>query len=146
MLSFAALAVSRQLKWDLQRLALIFSRTSLFIVMMGFWVGSIWGSPFMGSTVPDYAFAAAWAVALISVGAWGAFEGRLFVVNLSVVFGSIHFYTQWFERLGANPGSLVVAGVIALLITYKLRDYNKKVRAARQVPAAEPRVVEGIMK
>jgi hypothetical protein len=128
LLSLAGLAVSKQLPFDLQRLALIFSRTCLFIVNMGFWVGSIWGSPYLGANIPDYAFAAVWALALLAVGAWGAFEGRLFVLNLSVVFGSIHFYTQWFERLGANPGSLVAAGAIALLITYYLRDYNQKVR------------------
>lgn len=130
LLSLAGLVVSKQLPFDLQRLALIFSRTCLFIVNMGFWVGSIWGSPYLGANIPDYAFAAVWALALIAVGAWGAFEGRLFVLNLSVVFGSIHFYTQWFVRLGANPGSMVAAGAIALLITYYLRDYNRKVRKA----------------
>ena len=128
LLSLAGLAVSKQMPFDLQRVALIFSRTCLFIVNMGFWVGSIWGSPYLGTNIPDYVFAVTWALALLSVGAWGAFGGRLFVLNLSVAFGSIHFYTQWFERLGANPGSLVAAGAIALLITYYLRDYNQKVR------------------
>ncbi len=131
-LSLAGLAVARQLPWDFERLALIFSRTCLFIVNMGFWVGSIWGSPYLGANIPDYIFATVWALALLAVGVWGAFEGRLFVVNLSVVFGSIHFYTQWFERLGANPGSLVAAGAIALLITYYLRGYNQKVRKSME--------------
>ncbi len=142
-LSLAGLAVSRQLPWDFQRLALIFSRTCLFIVNMGFWVGSIWGSPYLGSNIPDYVFAVFWALALLSVALWAAREGRLFVVNLSVVFGSIHFYTQWFERLGANPGSLLAAGAIALLITYYLRDYNQKFRKAAE-PAAEEKPVGGV--
>ena len=135
LLSLGGLAVSRGLEWDLQRLALIFSRTCLFIVNMGFWVGSLWGSPFMGTKIEDYTFAALWAMALVSVGAWGAKEGRLFVVNISVVFGSIHFYTQWFENLGASPASLMVAGMTALAITYYLRGYNRKVRQARLAPA-----------
>jgi hypothetical protein len=135
LLSLGGLAVSRGLEWDLQRLALIFSRTCLFIVNMGFWVGSLWGSPFMGTRIEDYTFAALWAVALVSVGTWGALEGRLFVVNISVVFGSIHFYTQWFERLGASPWSLMGAGIIALIITYQVRGFNRKVRQARLAPA-----------
>ena len=134
LLSLGGLAVSRGLEWDLQRLALIFSRTCLFIVNMGFWIGSLWGSPFFGTKIEDYTFAALWAVALVSVGAWGAKEGRLFVVNISVIFGSIHFYTQWFENLGASPGSLMVAGMTALVITYQLRAYNRKVRQARLAP------------
>ncbi|MDD5208465.1 MAG: hypothetical protein PHV36_03700 [Elusimicrobiales bacterium] len=136
-LSLAGLAVSRKLAWDFQRLALVFSRTCLFIVNMGFWVGSIWGSPFMGSNVPDYVFAVFWALSLLSVALWAAREGRLFVVNLSVVFGSIHFYTQWFERLGANPGSMLAAGAIALLITYYLQDYNRKTKKAAEQAAEE---------
>lgn len=139
-LSLAGFVVSRQLSWDFQRLALIFSRTCLFIVNMGFWVGSIWGSPYLGSNIPDYVFCVFWALFLLSVAIWAAREGRLFVVNLCVVFGSIHFYTQWFERLGANPGSMVAAGAIALLITYYLRDYNQKVRKAAK-PAAEEKPV-----
>lgn len=135
LLSLAGLAISKGLEWDLQRLALIFSRTCLFIVNMGFWVGSLAGSPFLGSKIEDYTFAALWAMALVSVGAWGAKEGRLFVVNISVVFGSIHFYTQWFERLGASPASLMGAGAIALYTTYQLRSYNRKVRQARLTPA-----------
>lgn len=134
LLSLAGLAVSKGLEWDLQRLALIFSRTCLFIVNMGFWIGSLAGSPFMGTKIEDYTFAALWAMALVSVGAWGVKEGRLFVVNISVVFGSIHFYTQWFERLGASPGSLMGAGLIALYTTYQLRNYNRKVRQARLAP------------
>ena len=34
--------------------------------------------------------------------------------------------TQWFERLGASPGSLLCAGIAALGILYGFREYNRK--------------------
>lgn len=115
-----------------ERLVVIFARTCLFVVNMGFWVGSLWGSPYgHGEKIPDYVFAVAWALALVGVGAWGANEGRRFVVNLAATFGAIHFYTQWFERLGASPFSLMAGGLVALGILYGLRSYNRAFSARR---------------
>jgi iron complex transport system permease protein len=135
LLSWAAYRASLRLEPDLQRLAIISARTSLFLVNFGFWVGSLWGdSPgrtehrwISGSaqTVPDWAFGAAWAVALLATGVWAARENRRWVVNLVAVFGAIHFYTQYFERLGASPGSIVVAGLGAIGIAMVLVRYNR---------------------
>jgi len=41
------------------------------------------------------------------------------------VFGAIHFYTQYFERLGASPGSILFAGLAALGIAFAIFRYNK---------------------
>jgi hypothetical protein len=79
--------------------------------------------------VPNHVFNIGWAIGLLAVGYWAAKDGRRFVVNTTTVFGSIHFYTQWFEKLGASPGSLLTAGLIALAILYGLREYNKNVRS-----------------
>jgi iron complex transport system permease protein len=32
-------------------------------------------------------------------------------VTTAATFGAINFYTQWFERLGAEPWALIVAGL-----------------------------------
>jgi hypothetical protein len=126
-LAIGALKLSTALEYDDQRLALIFARTSLIIVNMGFWIGSLWGSDLGPNLkVSRDVFSLLWAMGLFAVGYWGAKEGRRFVVNTAAVFGSIHFYTQWFERLGASPGSLLVAGLIALAIVYGIRRYNLK--------------------
>ncbi|HEX3416791.1 MAG TPA: hypothetical protein VHT21_10375, partial [Stellaceae bacterium] len=45
----------------------------------------------------------AWAIGIIAVGAWAAHTNRRWVVTTAAVFGAIEFYTQWFERLGAEP-------------------------------------------
>jgi iron complex transport system permease protein len=66
-----------------------------------------------------------WALALITTGVWAARENRRWVVNLVAVFGSIHFYTQYFERLGASPESIVVAGLAAIGIALALVRYNR---------------------
>ena len=135
-IAWAAYRLSLKLEPDYQRLAIISARTSLFLVNFGFWVGSLWGdSPgrvehrwaSMGGaqTVPDWAFGVAWAVALLATGVWAARENRRWVVNLVAVFGAIHFYTQYFERLGASPGSILAAGLGAIAIAMALFRYNR---------------------
>lgn len=120
---------------DYERLLLVFARTCLFIVNMAFWIGSLWGdnlfderdywSDGKSAVVPDLFFVLAWAIALIIVGVWAAKNNRRWAVNLAAVFAAIHFYTQWFERLGATPGSVVVAGIIAIGIAVGLLRFNQ---------------------
>src|SRR5262249_448309 len=89
-------------RWSLKlgevhrRLAVRLAGTSLFLVNMGFWVGSLWGDTFTGPRndwslgsghdVPDEAFVIVWAIALIAVAVWGLRQNRRWVVNLSAVF------------------------------------------------------------
>lgn len=124
--AYASYIVSPQLEMKYQRVTIIFSRTCIFIVNMAFWIGSLWGSKLGDTQISDLFFSIGWAVALIGVGAWAAMQDRRWVVNTIAVFGSIHFYTQWFERLGASPGSLLSAGAIALGILYGFREYNRR--------------------
>jgi iron complex transport system permease protein len=133
--SWACYRWSLALRPEFQRLALISARTSLLLVNLGFWVGSLWGDspgkaamgwvPRGNQTVPDWAFSVAWAVALIGAGVWAARENRRWVVNLVAVFGAIHFYTQYFERLGASPGTILTAGLVAIGIAMALLKYNR---------------------
>jgi iron complex transport system permease protein len=135
LLSWACYRWSLSLQPDYSRLALVSARTSLFLVNFGFWVGSLWGdTPGTGElgfggratqTIPDWAFAAAWAAALFGAGSWAARENRRWVVNLVAVFGAIHFYTQYFERLGASPGTILTAGLVAIGIALALFRYNR---------------------
>jgi hypothetical protein len=135
LLSWACYRWSLTLQPEFQRLALISARTSLLLVNFGFWVGSLWGDTpgrsargWAGAgsqTVPDWAFVVAWAAALIGAGVWAARENRRWVVNLVAVFGAIHFYTQYFERLGASPGTILTAGLVAIGIALALVRYNR---------------------
>ena len=159
--AWGALYLSKRLSSEYENLALIFSRISLILVNFGFWVGSLWGnypgeswvwsrnyqdySTFKNSWealkawresaffIPDYVFAILWALGLAAVGAWGARRGRRFAVNTAAVFGAIHFYTQWFERLGATPGTVMFSGVVVVGLAIGLWKYN---RLAAQHPAA----------
>jgi iron complex transport system permease protein len=135
LLAWGAYRISLGLELEQQRLAIISARTSLFLVNFGFWVGSLWGDTLGkgvrswsdpgSTTVPDWAFALAWAAALISTGMWAARENRRWVVNLVAVFGAIHFYTQYFERLGASPKTIFMAGLCAIGIALALFRYNR---------------------
>jgi iron complex transport system permease protein len=145
LLAWGAYLLSLRLKGDDERLAIVFARTSLFLVNLGFWVGSLFGDSLWhqqnvwayrsGEIIPDWVFVIGWAVGLIATGVWAARRNKRWVVNLLAVFGAIHFYTQYFERLGAEPGSIMVAGLVALGIAFAIVRYNKAAKAA--VPEKE---------
>jgi iron complex transport system permease protein len=140
LLGLGAYLLSLRVPIDYARLAIIFSRTSLFIVNLGFWIGSLWGDTPGASKadwdysrkvlIPDWVFAIAWAVALIAVGVWAARMNKRWVVNLVATFGAIHFYTQWFERLGASPATILIAGLVTIGIAVGIFHYNQVVRAS----------------
>lgn len=125
MLSYIAYRASYYLSSAYQHLAILASRTSLFLVNLGFWVGSLWGDQFPDKTVlPDYVFAVVWAIALIGIGVWAVRANRRWVLNVCAVFGAIHFYTQWFNYLGASPATVLLAGLIALGFAFGIRYLN----------------------
>ena len=74
-------------------------------------------------------FSIAWALALIATGVWAVRVNRRWLVNIVAVFGAIHFYTQWFEKLGASPLSVLLGGVIMLVIALALWSFNKRTAA-----------------
>lgn len=150
-LALAAYHLSKRLAPDYERVAITFSRTSLFLVNLGFWVGSLWGDSLWmqrdswsirrGDVIPDLVFVIGWAVALIATGVWAARANKRWVVNLLAVFAAIHFYTQYFERLGATPASVLFAGLVAIAIALGIVAYNKS--ASEQVPSRRKRVRHG---
>jgi hypothetical protein len=147
-LALAAYMASSRVGAAYEGLALTTSRVSLFLANFGFWIGSLWGDPLLllrmltagdsgrvtGSAarsvvVPASVFIVGWAVALLAVAAWGVKANRRWVVNVAAVFGVIHFYTQWFERLGANPMSVLVGGVLVLAFAVVAWKLNRRAEA-----------------
>lgn len=129
---FSALALgtyhlSRFLTDGYDTLALMAARTGVFLVNLGFWVGSLWGDEIApwGVVVADWIFVVLWAAALIATGIWAARVKRRWVLNIVAVFGAIHFYTQWFARLGADPFTVLLAGLVALGIALALWRLNR---------------------
>jgi iron complex transport system permease protein len=134
-LSLAAYLVGRQVPEPYERVASAFARVALIMVNFGFWVGSLWGDEpgksWLHRTtveIPDMVFIVLWAVALTGVGLWAVRANRRFVVNTVATFGAIHFYTQWFERLGGQPISVALAGVIVVAVAVALWRYNARAR------------------
>jgi hypothetical protein len=149
-LAFLAYQASHLVGAAYEPLALMAARVSLFLINFGFWIGSLWGDPLLllrlltapdsapataslRAMVPPAVFIVGWAVALLAVAVWAVRANRRWVVNLAAVFGAIHFYTQWFERLGANPVSVLVGGVLVLAFAVIAWKLNRKVEA---MPAA----------
>jgi hypothetical protein len=145
LLAGAAYLVSQQVGQAYQQLAIIFARVSLILVNFGFWIGSLWGD-YPGETwaqdegyrlwsdreawrvahlhIPEIAFIVGWAILIIAVGAWAAHNNRRWVVTTAAVFGAIEFYTQWFERLGAEPWAIILAGLTIVAFAIGLWRYN----------------------
>ncbi|MCB8877985.1 hypothetical protein [Acidisoma silvae] len=119
-LALVAHILSRSLASPWERLAVFVARTALFLANLGFWVGSLWGDDldWLGRNthvaMSAHAFAVVWAILLIGMGIWAGRANRRWVLNLVAVFGGIHFYTQWFECVGATPGSLLIGGLVLL--------------------------------
>lgn len=135
-LAIAAYQASKVLKADHGRLAIVAARTSLLLVNFGFWIGSLWGDRmtwFVDMTttsryapvIPAWTFSLLWIAAIIGAGIWAARANRPWVLNLAAVFGAIHFYTQWFEKLGATPFTVLVAGVTTLALAVGIWKYNQ---------------------
>jgi hypothetical protein len=145
LLALASYLLSKGLPPDYERLALTAARTSVFLVNFGFWVGSLWGdsldwilswrdaaaanpdaAPIM---LPPWLFSVGWAVALLGTGIWATRIGRRWVVNVAAVFGAIHFYTQWFDKLGASPLSFLLGGLLMLAFALGLWKFNRRPEA-----------------
>jgi hypothetical protein len=143
-LAWIAYMVSHKLRADYERVAITASRTSVFLVNFGFWIGSLWGdrmflvrslvyndtnvSAGVGThlQISPWTFIVGWAVALLAVAIWGVKAGRRWVVNVAAVFGAIHFYTQWFEKLGPSPISFFIGGVLMLVFALGLWQFNRR--------------------
>lgn len=126
-LALVTYLASKTLPSAYERLALQAARTSVLLVNFGFWIGSLWGdvSERLQIAVGAWPFIILWAVGLIAIGVWGAWANRRWVVNVAAMFGAIHFYTQWFERLGASPGTVLLAGLLALGFAIGLWHFNR---------------------
>ena len=132
-------AISPRAPADRRRVVIAAAATSAFLVNLGFWVGSLSGDRLANRTglgdplasvlaaiAVDWVFALTWAIALAAAGAWAWRRDRRWLLNLVAVFGAIDLYTQWFERLGASPASVLIAGLMALAIALALRAYNAR--------------------
>lgn len=141
-LGVAAIAltlVATRLPSAYERVALIMARTGVLMINLAFLVGSIFGDQLVqwDTTLEAAVFSVVWAVLLIGVGIWGVIANRRWVVNAAAVFGAIHFYTQWFEYLGANPLSVLGGGILLIGFGLALRWFNARFgEPSKSAPAA----------
>jgi iron complex transport system permease protein len=63
-----------------------------------------------------------WAVALAGAAVWAWRANRRWPLIAATIFAAIHFYTQWFERLGTQPLTVLLAGLIAIAIGFALKS------------------------
>jgi hypothetical protein len=138
LITLACYQISLMVSAAYERLSLMAARVSILLVNFGFWIGSLWGDRLEQLsdvfsrtkenviTIPRLWFVIGWALALIAFAVWAMKNDRRWVVNVCAVFGAIHFYTQFFERLGPNPLAILLAGVTALGIAIGIWQYNKK--------------------
>jgi hypothetical protein len=119
-----------------ERLAIIAMRTAILLVNCAFFIGSIFGDELLGWS--GMAFAIAWAIALLAFGSWAVLANRRWVVNTVAVFGALHFFTQWFMALGAQPFSILGGGLLLIGFGLALGRFNRWVGARRDPMANSP--------
>jgi iron complex transport system permease protein len=146
LMALATYHLSKRLRSDYERLALMAARTSVFLVNFGFWIGSLWGDRLnlirsfrdvfaapdataAAVVLPPWLFSVGWALALVATGIWATRAGRRWVVNVVAVFGAIHFYTQWFDKLGPTPISFLLGGLTMLAFGLGLWTFNRRAEA-----------------
>ncbi len=122
--------LSRSVPLAYRGIALAAARTAVFLVNFGFWIGSLWGDRGLigGVVIPDWLFAVLWALATVAAAIWAWRRNRRWLVNVAAVFAGINFYTQWFERLTATPGTVLVAGLLALAFAFVLKRLNASMK------------------
>ncbi len=76
--------------------------------------------------VPAEVFALLWALVLAGTVVWAARSGQRLMFNMAVTFAGIHFYTQYFERLEVTPGSIAIAGLIAIAVAWALWNFHRR--------------------
>jgi hypothetical protein len=119
----------------------------MFMVNFALWVGSLWGDRIgehwfapqrwsdrsdwrdAAMTIPDHVFTLGWIGALTAVIATS--RRNSFLSITSIVFLTIHGYTQYFEYLGARPETLVLGGLILVGLAVAGARFLTK-------PAADP--------
>jgi hypothetical protein len=116
-----------------ERLAIIAMRTAILMINVAFLVGSLFGDNML--KIPGVAFTVVWALALLGLGIWAVFADRRWVVNSVGVFGAIHFFTQWFLALGAQPFSILVGGLLLIGFGLALARFNQVLHNRRHPPA-----------
>lgn len=120
---------SKQAPPAYERVAIIAARTATLLINVLFLVGSLFGDDTFAH-IPAYAFSIVWTILLIGVGLWGIRANRRWVVNTAAVFGAIHFYTQWFVALGANPLSILGGGLLLIAFGFGLKALNGRAKPA----------------
>lgn len=121
-LVLALYLLSLRLPAEYERLAIIAMRVAIVLVNVAFFAGSLFGDERLG--LNGTVFSIAWALALLAFGGWAVFANRRWVVNSVAVFGAIHFFTQWFMVLGAQPLSILGGGVLLIVFGLALARFN----------------------
>jgi iron complex transport system permease protein len=125
--------LSLRLPHEIERLAIIAMRTAILMINCAFLLGSLFGDEALG--LSSLSFSIGWAVALLAFGSWAVVANRRWVVNSVAVFGAIHFFTQWFIALGAQPFSIVGGGLLLIAFGLALARFNRWVGSKRRAAA-----------
>lgn len=125
-LTLALYILSLRLPPVYERLAIIAMRTAILLVNAAFFIGSVFGDDTLGW--PSLYFSIAWALALLAFGIWAVFANRRWVVNIVAIFGAVHFFTQWFMALGAQPLSILGGGLLLIGFGLGLAWFNRVYR------------------
>lgn len=131
-------AISRDEYERLCSLAEAATASVAFTILIGFGVIAVSGAALALVPVPTTAVSIGLGIlvtglALLITGIRAWRSSRRWILNTVAVFGGIHFYRQWFERLGASPETVMRAGLLALGFAPGLRSANLRLQGRRKL-------------
>lgn len=126
-LSIVSYMLSKYISPFYRSLALTASGTAFFLMNFGFWAGSVWGEKkrLLGFDLPAWIFSIAWALLLAYFVLYALQSKNRWLLNVTLLFAIVHFYTQWFDKLGSNAWTLLCAGLLAIGFAVVIRRINR---------------------
>lgn len=128
----ALLALGFFMPWakNYQNLRQAFFYGCLFFINLAFFIGTITGDIWQffaqDFVIPDDLFSLLWTL-LLALGIFLALSRKnqgLF--NFFVAFASLHFYVEFFRRLGFSAETMILAGFLGLAFAFALARLNRQ--------------------
>ncbi len=130
LLSVLLLQAVKRLKSPLSELSRAALLTSILLTNLHFWLASLSG-PLAGletgKVLSSQSYALIWAILMALAGLWAWRNQQRAIVNAVAGLGTLHFYSQWFTVMDAEPWSLLLAGLLALGFAIGIKVLNNRI-------------------
>lgn len=87
--------------------------------------------------ISEHVYSVLWAVALVAMILWAAYQNQRGLFNAALTFGAIHAYTQMFESFADEPLAYVIGGLAAIPLAWGIWRLDHWLTARTTRPASD---------